>query len=76
MTKTVEWDVGEAIEQSMNEAWLQHEVGANERRLKWARERIQNQGNERAGEQARRAEQVSKQDRELAIKQAMCNWNE
>ena len=66
----------EAIYQSFVEACMQHEVEANERRLKWCRERILNQGKERTGEPARRAEQVSKQDRELAMKQAMMNWNE
>ena len=64
MTKTVEWNVEEAIEQSMNEAWLQHEVEANERRLKWCRERILNRGKERTGEQA------NKVSRDVLAKQA------
>ena len=73
MSETVEWDVEEAIEQSMNEAWLQHEVEANERRLKWCRERILNRGKEQASKQGRKP---TREQLELAIKQAMCNWNE
>ena len=62
----------EAIDQSFMDEWEQAESEAEEQRLKWVRELIENRGREHA----RRPEQVSKQDRELALKQAMMNWDE
>ena len=61
MSETVEWDVEEAIEMTMEEGYMQHEVEAEERKLKWAHEMIENR-------EAR--EQASKVSREVLAKQA------
>ena len=67
MTKTIEfreydeWTMDEAILQSMREASMQAEIEADERRLKWCYEMIENQ-------EAR--EQASKRSMEELARQA------
>ena len=69
-------NMDEAIELSMREASIQAEVESAERRLKWCWDMIENRGKKRVGSEEQTMKQVSKQDRELAMKQAMCNWGE
>ena len=71
-----EWDMYDPIELAMKEASMQAEVESTERRLKWCWEMIENRGKKRAGSEEQTMKQVSKQDRELAMKEAMCNWDE
>ena len=61
MSETVEWDVEAAVEQSMNEAYMQAEIEADERSWKRAMELIENP------EYRERASKVSK---EVLAKQA------
>ena len=68
MTKTIEfntlndeageWSMDEAIKCSMDEASIEAEVEAMERRLKWCRERILNRGNKQVMKQVKREEQA------------------
>ena len=64
--ETEEWTMDDAIELSMNEAYIQAEVEAQERRLKWAWEMIENRDKKQAGKQAGKR----------AMKQAMMNCDE
>ena len=70
-------DIEDAITLSMQEASMMAEVEAQERRLKWTWDMIENRGRNRDGEQVKRAgHEVSQEQRELAMKQAMMNWDE
>ena len=68
--ETEEWTMDDAIEMSMNEAYIQAEVKAQERRLNWAWEMIENRGKKQAGKQA------GKHAMKRAMKQAMMNCDE
>ena len=67
-------DIEDAITLSMQEASMQAEIEANERRLNWAWEMIKNRGKKQAGKQA--TKQAGKRAMKRAMKQAMMNWDE
>ena len=72
--ETGEWTMDDAIEMPMNEASIEAEVEAQERRLNWAWEMIENRGKKQADKQVKK--QAGKRAMKRAMKQAMMNWNE
>ena len=65
--ETGEWTMDDAIEMTMNEAYIQAEVEAQEQRLNWAWEMIENRGKKQAGKH------TGKRAMKRAMKQAMMN---
>ena len=67
-------DIEDAITLSMQEASMKAEIEAQERRLKWAWDMIENRGKKQAGKQAGKL--TGKHARRRAKRRAMMNWDE
>ena len=67
-------DIEEAITLSMQEASMKAEIEAQERRLKWAWDMIENRGKKQTGKQAGKL--TGKHARRRAKRRAMMNWDE
>ena len=79
MTKTVVFNtlgMEDAIDQSFMEVSEQDEAEAEEQICEQVRGILENWGKKRTGSKEQAMKQVSEQDREQAMKQAMLNWDE